>query len=131
MPVQKSRISVQAKSGINLIRRKIMQLPNQVFGVQRQASASAARSAAGIFAQQRRGRIQCATGSCINGRRRTTCMREIIECIPGSPGSPELGIPPGPDHCFVSGFEVVSESFEPCFSRHFTLVNVGNRLARF
>ena len=60
------------------------------------------------------GRFFCVTGPCRNGRRLHSCYREVIECIQVSPGSPGLGIPPGPPHCFVTGFERTHDHEHPC-----------------
>jgi hypothetical protein len=93
-------------------------LPKLSVGVRRKdclASVRATTGEAGVQPQQRfTGRVRCAFGRCINGRRLHVCIRDIIQCIPGSPGSPELGIPPGSPHCFHVDDEITHFHYHSC-----------------
>lgn len=42
--------------------------------------------------------LRCSTGPCRNGKRLHACFKRVCTYIPGSPGSPDLGIPGSPGH---------------------------------
>ena len=97
---------------LSFLEDRKMRIPNQSVGVRRTVFSitTGARGEPGIKPQ----RLYCSTGPCINGRRLHVCIREVIRCIPGSPGSPELGIPPSPPHCSVSDYEITHFHYHPC-----------------
>lgn len=86
-----------------------MILPKLNPAVQRKASVIPTGFTGGIEPQ----RLYCSTGPCVKGQQLHMCVKEVYKCIPGTPGSPDLGIPGTPPYCYRD-YETTHLHYHPC-----------------
>lgn len=117
-----------------------MRLPKQYTGVNRTMSGMPQQSA-GISASlslqpfrsgflQMFARLHCSTGPCVNGQKIRECFKPTYTYVPGSSGSPELGLPPGKGSWVFNGYEKVSTTYIPCVGGRSVLVNPPTKVVR-